>query len=155
MNFNKSFDSKYIQLLHKVPSGKFWYDIECLLPLSKCYIVCGYIIQGVSLVISDTAVGVSYHFKIVTMSLNKEKVIKSPGYPHVNYERNTNYTWYLIARDDTEEIFMEITIDIHDDPGFPCYDYLQVCVSFKFNLVIELHIPDNIQIKQKCRLVLL
>lgn len=62
------------------------------------------------------------------MLLNKEEVIKSPGYPHKNYSRNTNYTWYVIASDDTEEIFIEVTIDIHETPGFPCDDYLQVGV---------------------------
>lgn len=62
------------------------------------------------------------------MSLNKEEVIESPGYPHKNYLRDTNYTWYVMAIDDTEEISIEITIDIHEVPGFPCEDYLQVCV---------------------------
>lgn len=80
------------------------------------------------MVISDTALRVSYHNKIVTVSLDKVVVIKSPGYPHKNYEINTNYTWHVIAGDDTEEISMEITIDIHRDPNFPCEDYLQVCV---------------------------
>lgn len=60
------------------------------------------------------------------MSLNKAEVIRSPGYPHNNYERNTKYTWYVIASDDTEEISIDITTDIHEDPGSPCYDYLQV-----------------------------
>lgn len=62
------------------------------------------------------------------MSLSKEKVIKSPGYPITNYAKNTNYTWYVTASDDTEEIYIEITIDIHKTPRFPCDDYLQVCV---------------------------
>lgn len=62
------------------------------------------------------------------MSLSKEEVIKSPGYPHKNYSTNTNYTWYVMASDDTEEISMEITIDIHETLGFYCEDYLQVCV---------------------------
>lgn len=62
------------------------------------------------------------------MSLSKEKVIKSTGYPNKNYAKNTNYTWYVMASDDTEEISIEITIDIYKTPGFPCYDYLQVCV---------------------------
>lgn len=99
-----------------------------MLPLYSCYIVPIYLIKEISLVISDTALGVSYHNKIVTMSLDKVVVIKSPGYPHKNYERNTIYTWYVIASGDTEEISMEITIDIHRDPSFPCEDYLQVCV---------------------------
>lgn len=73
----------------------------------------------------DTALGVFYHYKTVTMS-SKEEVIKSPGYPHKNYERNTNYTWYVIASDDTEEISIEITTDIYQALGFPCDDYLQI-----------------------------
>lgn len=85
------------------------------------------IIKEVRLAISDTAFGVFYHYKTVTMS-RKEEVIKSPGYPHKNYERNTNYTWYVIASDDTEEISIEITTDIYQALGFPCDDYLQVCV---------------------------
>lgn len=89
---------------------------------------CRYIIQEVSLVISDTALGVSYHYNIVTISLKKEEVIKSPGYPQKNYEKNTNYTWYVITSDDTEKISIEITMDIHETPGFSCEDYLQVCV---------------------------
>lgn len=62
------------------------------------------------------------------MSLSKEKVIKSPEYPHKNYAKNTNYTWYVMASGDTEEISIEITIDIHKTPRIPCVDYLQVCV---------------------------
>lgn len=80
-----------------------------------------------SLVISDTALGVSYYNETVTLSLSKEEVIKSPGYPHTNYTRNTNYTWYVIASDETENISIQITTDIHEAPGFSCYDYLQVC----------------------------
>lgn len=85
------------------------------------------IIKEVSLAISDTALGVFYHYKTVTMS-HKEEVIKSPGYPHKNYPRNTNYTWYVIASDETRQISTEITTDIREVPGFQCDDYLQVCV---------------------------
>lgn len=118
----------------------FWYNIKCLLPLYKSYIVCRYIIQCVNLVISDTVLG-SPHYKNVTMSLSKK--VESPGYPHKNYSTNTNYTWYVIASDNTEEISIEITMDIHQATGFRCYDYLQVCVlqnDFYINpLVIEFH----------------
>lgn len=62
------------------------------------------------------------------MSPRKEEVIQSPGYPHKNYERDFNYTWYVMASDDTKEISIEITIDIHETAGFPCDDFLQVCV---------------------------
>lgn len=62
------------------------------------------------------------------MSLSKDEVIESPGYPHKNYSSDTNYTWYVNASDDTEEISIEITMDIHETSGFPCEDYLQVCV---------------------------
>lgn len=99
------------------------------------------IIKEVSVVISDTALGVSYHNKIVTMSLDKVVVIKSPGYPHKNYAKNTNYTWYVIASDDTEEISIEITTDIYRASGFPCDDYLQVCVLQSLFYIIELHTP--------------
>lgn len=89
---------------------------------------CRYIIQKVGLVISDTALGVPYYDETVTLSFSREEVIKSPGYPHKNYSRNTNYIWYVIASDETEVISMEITTDIHGTPGYPCDDYLQVCV---------------------------
>lgn len=80
------------------------------------------------MVISDTALGVSYNYSIVTLSLNNEQVIMSPGYPHTDYERDTNYTWYVVADDAVEEIFIRITMEIQRTPGYPCFDYLQVCV---------------------------
>lgn len=79
------------------------------------------------LVVSDMALGVSYNYLIVTMSLNNEQVIMSPGYPHTDYERDTNFTWYVVADDAVEEIFIRITMEIQSTPGFPCFDYLQVC----------------------------
>lgn len=62
------------------------------------------------------------------MSLYNEEVITSPGYPHTDYDRNTNYTWYVLTDDAAEEIFIKITMEIQSTPGFPCGDYLQVCV---------------------------
>lgn len=84
--------------------------------------------KEISLVISDTTLGVSYHNSVVTMSLKNEEVITSPGYPHTDYERDTNYTWYVVADDAVEEIFIKITMDIQGIPGYWCFDYLQVCV---------------------------
>lgn len=52
----------------------------------------------------------------------------SPGYPHIDYERDTNFTWYVVADDAVEEIFIRITMEIQRTSGYPCYDYLQVCV---------------------------
>lgn len=79
------------------------------------------------------------------MSLSKEVIIKSPGYPHKNYERNTNYTWNVIGSDNTEEISIEITTDIYGVSGLGCGDYLQVCVIQSLfyikSLVTELHTP--------------
>lgn len=86
------------------------------------------LIKEVSLVISETTLGVSYNYSIVTMSLNNEQVITSPGYPHTDYERDTNYTWYVVADDAVEEIFLNITMQIQRTKGYPCDDYLQVCV---------------------------
>lgn len=71
---------------------------------------------------------VSYHYTTVNMSLYNKEVITSPGYPHTDYERDTNYTWYVVADDAAEEIYMNITINIHRTRGFPCEDFLQVCV---------------------------
>lgn len=82
----------------------------------------------ISLVISDMALGVSYNYSVVTMSLYNEEVITSPGYPHIDYERDTNFTWYVVADDAVEEIFITITMEIQIIPGFWCLDYLQVCV---------------------------
>lgn len=85
-------------------------------------------IKEIILVISDMALGVSYNYSIVTMSLNNEQVITSPGYPQTDYERDTNYTWYVVADDAVEILFIKITMTIQRTPGFSCYDYLQVCV---------------------------
>lgn len=85
-------------------------------------------IKEIILVISDTVLGVSYNYSIVTMSLNNEQVITSPGYPHTDYKRNTNYTWYVVADDAVEMFFIKITMKIHRTPGFSCDDFLQVCV---------------------------
>lgn len=74
------------------------------------------------------AFGVVYQLRNVRLSPFHEVLITSPGYPHRDYERNTNYTWDVRADDATEEIFIKITIDIHKAPGFPCDDYLLVCV---------------------------
>lgn len=74
------------------------------------------------------SLGVSYHSTNVTLSLYKEEVITSPGYPHRDYERDTNYTWAVRADAATEEISIKITIDIHEARGFGCDDYLMVCV---------------------------
>lgn len=52
----------------------------------------------------------------------------SPGYPHTDYERDTNYTWYVVGDDAVEEIFIRITMEIQRTPGYPCFDFLQVCV---------------------------
>lgn len=81
-----------------------------------------------SLVISDTTLGVSYHYSIVNLLLHNAQNITSPRYPHTNYERDTNYTWYVVADDAAEEIFLNITMKIQRTKGYPCDDYLQVCV---------------------------
>lgn len=72
--------------------------------------------------------GVSNNYTIVTLSLYNEEVIISPGYPHRDYERDKNYTWDVRADAATEEISINITIDIHKARGFKCDDYLMVCV---------------------------
>lgn len=52
----------------------------------------------------------------------------SPGYPNRNYERDTIYTWDVTAHATTEEIFINVKIDIYEDAGFICDDYLKVCI---------------------------
>lgn len=74
------------------------------------------------------SLGVSNNYKIVTLSLYDENVIASPGYQYGYYEKNTNFTWDVRADDAAEEISIHITMDIHEYRGFPCYDYLLVCV---------------------------
>lgn len=71
---------------------------------------------------------VFYEHENVTLSLHKEEVITSPGYPYKDYERETNYTWDVGADDATDEISLNITMDIQDTTGFLCEDYLMVCV---------------------------
>lgn len=74
------------------------------------------------------SLGVSYHSTNVTLSLYNEEIITSPEYPHKDYEKDKNYTWDVRANAATEEILINITIYIHEARGFPCYDYLLVCV---------------------------
>lgn len=74
------------------------------------------------------ALGVSYQHRSVSLSLYNIVVITSPGYPHRNYERNTNYAWDVRADDAKEEISINITMDIHEARGFACDDYLLVCL---------------------------
>lgn len=84
----------------------------------------------VTLKIAGVKYGVFYRLRNVSLSLFNEVLIASPGYPHRYYKRNTNYTWDVRADDATEEIGMNITIDIHETRGFPCDDYLLVCVLY-------------------------
>lgn len=65
----------------------------------------------------------------VTLTLDKETVVKSPGYPNKKYEQDTIYTWDVTAPATTEKISINVKIDIHKFSGL-CQDYLQVCITF-------------------------
>lgn len=54
------------------------------------------------------AFGVVYQLRNVRLSPFHKVLITSPGYPHRDYERNTNYTWDVRADDATEEIFINL-----------------------------------------------
>lgn len=52
--------------------------------------------------------------------------IKSPGYPDVNYNNDTILTWNVTAPASTEEILIDIEMDIVNSPSGICEDYLKV-----------------------------
>lgn len=52
--------------------------------------------------------------------------IKSPGYPDVNYKNHTVLIWNVTAPATTEEIFIDIEMDIVNPPSGLCEDYLKV-----------------------------
>lgn len=52
--------------------------------------------------------------------------IKSPGYPDVNYNKDTILTWNVTAPTSTEEILIDIEMDIVKPPIGLCEDYLKV-----------------------------
>ncbi|XP_052676237.1 uncharacterized protein LOC128157677 [Crassostrea angulata] len=52
--------------------------------------------------------------------------IKSPGYPDVNYKNNRVLIWNVTAPASTEEISIDIEIDIVKPPNGLCEDYLQI-----------------------------
>lgn len=57
--------------------------------------------------------------------------IKSPGYPKVNYKTNTIYTWNVTAPAETNEILIDIDMDIKRPSSGLCEDYLKVFFSFR------------------------
>lgn len=52
--------------------------------------------------------------------------ITSPGYPDVNYNNDTILTWNVTAPASTEEILIDIDMDIVTPPSGLCEDYLKV-----------------------------
>lgn len=52
--------------------------------------------------------------------------IKSPGYPDVNYNNDTILTWNVRAPASTEEILIDIEMDIVNPHSGLCEDYLKV-----------------------------
>lgn len=52
--------------------------------------------------------------------------IKSPGYPDVNYKKDTVLIWKVTAPATTQEILIEIVMDIIIAPIGLCEDYLKV-----------------------------
>lgn len=73
----------------------------------------------------------------VNLSLSQEVVIRSPGFPDVNYQRGITYKWLVTAPNNTDEISIQIKMDIHEPPNLQCEDYLQVCDSKKINYSIK------------------
>lgn len=67
--------------------------------------------------------------------------IKSPGYPDVNYKNDTVLMWNVTAPATTEEIFIDIEMDIVTPPSGLCEDYLQViCPKRNKVIIIRLHV---------------
>lgn len=66
-------------------------------------------------------------FKDVELSPFTVLKIKSPGYPDVNYKNDTVLTWNVTAPASTEEILIDIEMDIIvKPPKGLCEDYLKV-----------------------------
>lgn len=64
--------------------------------------------------------------KDVELSPNTVLRIKSPGYPDVNYRSNTVLIWNVTAPATTENILIDIDMDIINPPNGFCEDYLKV-----------------------------
>lgn len=64
--------------------------------------------------------------KDVELSPSTVLKIKSPGYPDVNYKNETVLTWNVTAPASTEEILIDIEIEIVKPPSGLCEDYLKV-----------------------------
>lgn len=80
-----------------------------------------------------TLSGISSKKKIVEtvdLSLSQKVIIQSPGYPDVNYQTDITYKLLVTAPSNTEEISIQIKMDIQEPHG-GCEDFLQVCYSRK------------------------
>lgn len=64
--------------------------------------------------------------KDVELSPSTVLNITSPGYPDVNYKNETVLTWNVTAPATTEEILIDIEIEIVKPPSGLCEDYLKV-----------------------------
>lgn len=62
----------------------------------------------------------------VELSPSDVLIIKSPGYPEVNYKNDTVVTWNVTAPASTEEILIDIDMDIINASDGNCEDYLKV-----------------------------
>lgn len=62
----------------------------------------------------------------VELSPSNVLIIKSPGYPEANYKNDTVLTWNVTAPASTEEILIDIEMDIVNPPSGLCEDYLKV-----------------------------
>lgn len=70
-------------------------------------------------------------FEDIRLSSSNVLNIKSPGYPKVNYKSNTIYTWNVTAPTETNEILIDIDMDIIRPSWGLCEDYLKVLFSFR------------------------
>lgn len=64
--------------------------------------------------------------KDIELSPSNVLSIKSPGYPKVNYKKNTIYTWNVTAPAEVKEILIDIDMDIIRPSRGLCEDYLKV-----------------------------
>lgn len=69
------------------------------------------------------------------LTLSESVVIKSPGYPE-NYKTGSYKKWHVNSYGITENISIQINMDIYGYSGSSCLDYLQVSVSNIIFIVI-------------------
>lgn len=89
--------------------------------------------------------------KDVELSLSTVLTIKSPRYLDVNYKNDIELTWNVTAPDTTEEIFIDIEMDIVTPPSGLCEDYLQViCPKRNKVIIVRLHVLPFVALFNQC-----